>query len=84
MSLLDWSCRMRYRRLQDLREEQDWNQTYVAHCIHISQRAYSHYENGTRSLPTEILSELADLYKTSTDYIIERTDTKKPYPKTNT
>lgn len=72
---------MKYKRLEELRENEDWKQTYVAKCLNIGQRTYSHYENGTRSIPTETLSALADLYGTSVDYLIGRTDEKKPYPK---
>ena len=72
---------MKYERLEELRDMKDWKQTYVAKCLNIGQRTYSHYENGTRSIPTETLSALADLYATSVDYLIGRTDEKKPYPK---
>lgn len=72
---------MKYERLEELRDKEDWKQTYVAHCLNIGQRTYSHYENGTRAIPIEILSALADLYETSVDYLIERTDIKKAYPK---
>lgn len=72
---------MNYFRLQELRETNDWKQSYVAYRLNISQRAYSHYENGTRSIPTELLSPFASLYHTSVDYLLERTDIKTPYPK---
>ena len=39
------------------------------------------YENGTRSLPLEVLIKLAGLYNVSTDYILGITDEKKPYSK---
>ena len=41
----------------------------------------SNYENGTRSLPLEVLIKLAGLYNVSTDYILGITDEKDPYPK---
>ncbi len=69
------------RRLLDLREMNNWTQTDVANRINISQRAYSHYEIGTRELPLEVLIKLADLYGTSTDYILQRTDVFTAYPK---
>ena len=72
---------MKYERLEELRENKDWKQIYVARCLNIGQRTYSHYENGTRSIPIEMLSALADLYETSVDYLIGKTDEKKPYPK---
>jgi len=71
---------MKLIRLIDLREERDWKQTAVASELHISQRAYSHYENGTRAIPIDILIQLADLYNVSLDYIVGRTDVRSVYP----
>ncbi|WP_312502932.1 helix-turn-helix domain-containing protein [Lacrimispora sp.] len=70
---------MKYERFQDLREEHFWTQKYVAHQLNIAQRTYSHYENGTRSIPLELLCTLADLYEVSTDYLLNRTNIRKPY-----
>lgn len=67
-------------RLRDLREDRDYTQQYVATVLHIQQNTYSQYENGIRHLPIELLNRLADLYGTSTDYILERTNEIKPYP----
>lgn len=69
---------MKYERFQDLREERFWTQKYVAHQLNIAQRTYSHYENGTRSIPLELLCALADLYEVSTDYLLNRTNIRKP------
>lgn len=71
---------MKYERLQDLREEKFWTQKYVAYRLNIAQRTYSHYENGTRAIPLELLCSLADIYDVSTDYILNRTDKRQPYP----
>lgn len=68
-----------YERIKGLREDNDLTQVQVARQLHIGQRSYSHYEKGTRSIPLDILSKLADLYETSTDYLLDRTDEKKPY-----
>ena len=51
----------------------------VAYRLNIAQRTYSHYENGTRSIPLELLCSLADLYNVSTDYILNRTNKRQPY-----
>lgn len=72
---------MNYKRIRNLREDCDFTQTYIADYLQISQRAYSHYENGERGIPVEILCQLADLYHTSTDYLLERTNIRNPYPK---
>ena len=70
-----------YKRLKDLREDHDLSQTSLGKAIGLPQRTYSYYESGQRMIPPEILSRLADFYHTSVDYILERTDYKKPYPK---
>lgn len=70
-----------YQRIRDLREDKDLYQKDIAKFLGISQRGYSHYENGNNDIPTQILIKLAKLYKTSTDYLLNLTNEKKPYPK---
>lgn len=65
-----------YHRIRDLREDADLTQTELSRHLNISQRAYSHYENGTRDIPTGILIAIADFYNVSIDYLLERTNTK--------
>lgn len=65
--------------IRDLREDSGLTQTYLANLLHISQRTYSRYENAERMIPPEILSQLADFYNTSVDYLLERTSTKSRY-----
>ena len=72
---------MKYDRIRNLREDRDLTQSYMGKVLNISQRVYSNYETGTRSIPIEILSKIADFYDTSVDYLIERTNIKNPYPK---
>lgn len=71
---------MIYERIRNLREDKDLTQTDIANYLHISQRTYSRYENDERAIPIEILSKLADFHHTSVDYLINRTNIKKPYP----
>lgn len=59
-----------YKRIRDLREDADLTQKEIAKMIGISQRGYSHYETGNNDIPTEILIKLAQIYETSTDYIL--------------
>ena len=63
-------------RIKDLREDSDISQKQLADVLGISQRAYSHYENGTRKIPLDILVTLADYYNCSTDYLLSRTRKK--------
>lgn len=71
---------MRYERIRNLREDADWTQSDVGKMINISQRAYSHYENGTREIPIEIIIKLADMYSVNIDYLLDRTDFKDKLP----
>lgn len=71
---------MPFRRIKDLREDHDLTQRQIAEYLNIAQRTYSGYENGTRSMPIELLIKLAEYYQTSVDYLLGLTDEKKPYP----
>ena len=70
-----------YPRLRDLREDSDRNQTDLAKLLGMSQTGYSKYETGENEVPVAVLEKLADIYKTSVDYLLGRTDVKTPYPK---
>ncbi len=67
---------MIYKRIRDLREDNDLTQIQIAKYLNITQRTYSRYETGVSSIPIEIFSKLADYYKTTIDYLANRTDTK--------
>ena len=67
-------------RIRDLREDRDKKQKEIAELLHISQATYSRYETGDLEIPHSALQILADFYGTSVDYLLGRTDVKKPYP----
>lgn len=67
-----------YPRLRDLREDNDMTQSGVAKKLFITQQQYSLYERGYRDIPTAALIALADLYNTSVDYILGRTNNASP------
>ena len=66
-----------YQRIRDLREDRDLTQKQVAEMLGMSQTGYSKYETGENDVPTHFLIKLADFYKTSTDYILGRTDKRQ-------
>ena len=68
-----------YRRLRDLREDRELNQTQVAKELGMSQTGYSKYETGENDIPTQILIKLARFYNTSVDYILGETDNRERY-----
>ena len=59
-----------YPRIRDLREDSDRNQTELAGLLGMSQTGYSKYETGENEIPVSVLIKLADLYQTSTDYLL--------------
>lgn len=68
-------------RIREIREDRDLTQSDIAKILNVSQVAYSFYEIEKRQLPIELLIKLAKYYNTSTDYLLELTDERKPYPK---
>ena len=65
-----------YKRLRELREDNDYTQKEIADVLFTTQPQYYRYESGIRDLPCELVILLAKFYKTSTDYILELTDEK--------
>lgn len=68
-----------YKRIRDLREDRDMNQTEISKILGMSQTGYSKYETGENDVPTTILIKLAKFYNTSTDYILGLTNDPTPY-----
>ena len=56
-------------------------QKEIASYLLCDQSLYSKYERQERPLPLELADRLADFYGVSVDYLIGRTNEKKPYPK---
>ncbi len=67
--------------LKELRRDKGLTQADIAKHFGISQTMYSMYESGRRTMKIEMLCELADIFETSTDYILGRTARQNPYPK---
>lgn len=61
---------MKFKRIKDLREDNDKLQKEIAQLLGISQQYYSEYENGNRTIPINHLITLAKYYNTSIDYLV--------------
>lgn len=70
-----------YKNIKDLREDNDITQRQIAEVLGLSQRGYSHYENGDYDITGEMLIILAKYYNTSVDYLLGITNESKPYPR---
>ncbi|HBA37697.1 MAG TPA: XRE family transcriptional regulator [Firmicutes bacterium] len=71
---------MNISRLKEIREDRDFLQRDIASALKIKQQQYSEYEIGKRLIPINYLSDLADFYGVSIDYLLSKTDVEKPYP----
>ena len=63
-----------YRRLRDLREDNDYTQKEISKLLSTTQPQYFRYESGQRDLPCELVVKLAKFYNVSADYILGLTD----------
>lgn len=59
-----------YPRLKETRIDNDKTQKDVAKLLQISQQQYSLYENGDRTIPTELLCIFCCEFGISADYIL--------------
>lgn len=59
-----------YKRIRDLREDNDKSQIEVANQLNVSQSTYSRYENGQLDVPSSILIALSKMYGVSVDYLL--------------
>ena len=60
-----------YKRIRDLREDKDLTQKDLANYLNVSQKSYSRYERGERTIAPEILSKIATFHDTTVDYFIK-------------
>lgn len=67
---------MKFKRIKDLREDNDKLQKDIAQILGISQQYYSEYDNGNRTIPIAHLITLAKYYNTSIDYLVGLSDEK--------
>ena len=70
---------MVFKRIRDMREDNDITQKQMAEYLKIHQTTYSDYELGNLNIPIDILIKLAKFYKTSIDYLVGLTYNPKPY-----
>lgn len=67
-----------YKRIRDIREDNDKTQQDIANIINVGLTTYRRWETGERTIPTNYLVILALYYKVSTDYLLGLTDIQEP------
>jgi len=68
------------KNIKLIRVLNDYTQLKVQMDTGISQSALSKYESGDALPTTENLAILAEYYNTSMDFLMDRTDERRPYP----
>lgn len=68
------------KNIKLIRVTKDYTQLKVQMETGIPQSMLSRYERGDLMPTAENLMILADFYKTSLDFLMDRTDEMKPYP----
>jgi len=61
-------------RLKILRKKKKWSLQYTADHLGIAKSTYAGYESGHRRPSLEAIHSIADLFNTSTDYLLGRID----------
>ncbi|WP_408955790.1 helix-turn-helix domain-containing protein [Natroniella sp. ANB-PHB2] len=66
------------KRIKKLRTESDLLQKELARDLNLTQQTISLYESGKRQPDYETIEKIADYFKVSVDYLLGRTDIKRP------
>lgn len=72
---------MKYKRIEELRVDNDVDQKEICSFLKIKQPQYSRYETGKTEPKIGIFISLSEFYGVSVDYILGLTNIMKPYPR---
>ena len=70
-------------RLKQLRRETGISQQVLADFIGISQQSINHYENHDTEPDIAVLCRMAEYFDTSVDYLVGRTEIRRPMEETS-
>lgn len=66
-----------YKRIRELREDNDLTQAQVAKKMGLYTTRYQTYERGEAKIPAQVVEKLARFYRVTSDYILELTNSPK-------
>lgn len=61
-------------RLKELREKRGFTQMEIAGLLGMNRANFSHYERNTAMPPADVLGQMADILRVTTDYILGRSN----------
>lgn len=65
---------MHFKRLAELRQDNNLTQQNVADFLHCQREVYRRYEKGLREIPVSYVISLAQYYNVSIDYLLGESD----------
>lgn len=65
---------MFFKRIYDMRVDNDLTQQQVADYLHCNRQVYARYERGIREIPVSMVISLTTLYNTTSDYLLGLSD----------
>ena len=60
------------QHIKDLRLEQNYSQSYLAHELNVSQKTYSNLENGKSRITISMLQKLSEIYRMEISDLIKK------------
>lgn len=69
--------KMYYKRIRELREDNDILQKDIAKLLNTTQQHYSRIENGSTEITADRVITLAKYYNVTSDYILGLSDKKE-------
>lgn len=69
---------MFYKRIKDMRIDNDKTQAQIADYLGMKQSQYARYETGAREFPLRLFVRLAQYYNVSLDYLAGLIDDPRP------
>ena len=62
---------VQYKKIFDLREDNDYTQEYISKVLNVSRSSYANWENGDNKIPLEILDKLSVFYNVPFSYLLD-------------
>lgn len=72
--MVDFSAEVTGRRIRELRRDMGMSQRVLAERAGVKQNTVAQYEKGTARPSLEVLVKLAEIFQTTTDYLLGLTD----------
>ena len=62
---------MMYKRIKDVREDNDYTQNDIANKLNVNRSTYANWENGDKLIPLEKLDEISVLFNVPFSYLLD-------------